>query len=396
MVSAPNSPNTVKKPSAIPTVAARARPMPANPRGAASRSPDCCPRTTRSRYAGSMANPHGFSAATNPAAKARPTRPRFTGLVRQSGHSAGQLLLGHRRRRVVDECRAAIGAIEHICRLPWHVVASPDRAVGVVEVGEVQVVLGDEILRCSDIRVRRDADAGDPGIGGRHLADAGSFGVAEWAPRRPEPQHRRLALQAGAIEASTVEGGSGELRTIVGGLSARWFGQPEYQGGGKDCHGKKLERGQQANNHGVPYLLVLCVLRRDSHRCGSQRRARAPATRHRRPAVRRPPLIRPRSSYPPSAASCPQAALISRPRVSRTVHDTPFDRTRRTNSRSTALGLASQSLPGVGLSGIRFTCTSGPSARCSRLPSRSARHGWSLTSRINAYSTDTRRPVTSA
>src|SRR6185312_3867178 len=103
-----------------------------------------------------------------------------------------------------------------------------------------------------------------------------------------------------------------------------------------------------------------------------------------------------RSSYPPSAASCPQAALISRPRVSRTVQETPLARTRRTNSRSTPLGLASHSLPGVGLRGIRFTCTNGPSARCSRWPKRSARQGWSLTSRINASSTDTRRPVTSA
>ena len=54
------------------------------------------------------------------------------------------------------------------------------------------------------------------------------------------------------------------------------------------------------------------------------------------------------------------------------------------------LGLASHSEPGVGLSGIRLTCTSLP---LSRLASRSARHGWSLTSRISAYSIDSRRPV---
>ena len=46
--------------------------------------------------------------------------------------------------------------------------------------------------------------------------------------------------------------------------------------------------------------------------------------------------------------------------------------------------------PGVGLSGIRLTCTSLPR---SRLPSRSARHAWSLTSRMRAYSMDTRRSV---
>ena len=39
-----------------------------------------------------------------------------------------------------------------------------------------------------------------------------------------------------------------------------------------------------------------------------------------------------------SAASCPQAAAISCPRVSRTVHETPCARTRRTNSRSTGFG----------------------------------------------------------
>src|ERR1700747_2776749 len=79
IVSAPNNPNTVKKPSAIPAGAARPRPTAPIGLGANGRSPDGCPRTTSSRYAGSMANPQGFSAATNPAAKARPTRPSSTG-----------------------------------------------------------------------------------------------------------------------------------------------------------------------------------------------------------------------------------------------------------------------------------------------------------------------------
>ena len=50
-------------------------------------------------------------------------------------------------------------------------------------------------------------------------------------------------------------------------------------------------------------------------------------------------------------------------------------------------------LPGVGFSGMRFTCTSFLPTAGQQPPSRSARHGWSLTSRISAYSMDTRRPV---
>src|SRR5438270_2135202 len=132
MVSAPNNPNTVRKPSAIPAVAAMARPTAAMGL-VADLSAGCCPRTTRSRYAGSMANPHGFRAATNPAAKARPTRPRSTGLT-QRGHPAGQLVLGHGRGGVVDERRAAIGPVEHVGGLPRDVVAGPYRTVGVGEV----------------------------------------------------------------------------------------------------------------------------------------------------------------------------------------------------------------------------------------------------------------------
>src|SRR5262249_59002631 len=54
-----------------------------------------------------------------------------------------------------------------------------------------------------------------------------------------------------------------------------------------------------------------------------------------------------RERYRSAAASWPQAAAISRPRVSRTVHDTPAAMTRRTNSRSAGLGGASHLLPGV-------------------------------------------------
>src|SRR4051812_151314 len=60
----------------------------------------------------------------------------------------------------------------------------------------------------------------------------------------------------------------------------------------------------------------------------------------------------------PSAASWPQAAAISWPRVSRTVHATPPAFTSRTNSRSTGFGDASHFDPGVGFNGITFTCTS--------------------------------------
>ena len=59
-VSTPNPANTTKNPPAIAAVAVSARPT------AASRLTSC-PRTTSARYAGSMANPQGFSAATNPA-----------------------------------------------------------------------------------------------------------------------------------------------------------------------------------------------------------------------------------------------------------------------------------------------------------------------------------------
>src|ERR1700730_16964248 len=266
MVSTPNNPNTVKKPSAIPTVAAIARPSGARPR----RSPGCCPRTTRSRYAGSMANPQGFSAATKPAAKARPTRPRSTASA-QRRHPARQLVLGHGRGGVVDERRAAIRPVEHVGRLPGDVVAGPDRAVGVVEGGEIQVVLGDEVLHCPHIRVRRDADEGDARVGGGHLADAGSLGVAERTPRRPEPQHRRFALQAGAVERRTAERGRGELQAVVGGRGARRVGEPEYQGGGEKSGGQQLERSHKPNKHGITSFAGVMPYRRGGRPSGSSR-----------------------------------------------------------------------------------------------------------------------------
>src|SRR5262249_28946265 len=129
-----NPPNTTRNPSVIAAVAVSARPTPAL-------RPTFSPRTTRARYAGSMAKPHGFSAATRPAPNARPTRSRSTEGLRQRRHPIGQLLLGHGRGRVVHERRRTVGAIEHIRRLPRNVVPRPDRSVGVIEVGEVEVVL---------------------------------------------------------------------------------------------------------------------------------------------------------------------------------------------------------------------------------------------------------------
>ena len=93
------------------------------------------------------------------------------------------------------------------------------------------------------------------------------------------------------------------------------------------------------------------------------------------------------------AASWPHAPSISRPRVSRTVTATPWSATRRTNSSWTPGREAVHFEPGVGLSGIRFTCARRPA---SSEPSRSARHGWSLMSLISAYSMETRRPVAAA
>ena len=69
------------------------------------------------------------------------------------------------------------------------------------------------------------------------------------------------------------------------------------------------------------------------------------------------PRLRPSPEGQPSAASWPQAAAISWPRVSRTVHATPPAFTSRTNSRSTGFGDASHFEPGVGFNGITFTCT---------------------------------------
>ena len=63
------------------------------------------------------------------------------------------------------------------------------------------------------------------------------------------------------------------------------------------------------------------------------------------------------AGQPSVAASWPQAPSISRPRVSRTVVGIPLASSRRTNSRSSAGSDAVHFEPGVGLSGIRLTCT---------------------------------------
>ena len=78
-----------------------------------------------------------------------------------------------------------------------------------------------------------------------------------------------------------------------------------------------------------------------------------------------------------SAASWPQAPSISRPRVSRTVVGMPLASSRRTNSRSSAGSDAVHFEPGVGLSGIRFTCTQpqSPSPAARRRAGRRARPG---------------------
>ena len=96
-------------------------------------------------------------------------------------------------------------------------------------------------------------------------------------------------------------------------------------------------------------------------------------------------LLRRRST----AASWPQAPSISRPRVSRTVTATPWSSSFATKARSASGDDAVQTDPGVGLSGITLTWTR---RLLSIDPSRWARHGWSLMSRINAYSMEIRRP----
>ena len=108
-----------------------------------------------------------------------------------------------------------------------------------------------------------------------------------------------------------------------------------------------------------------------------------------------PPLPDPAGGTPvrPAAASWPQAPSISVPRVSRTVTGMPRRASRSSNSCITPGSDAVHFEPGVGLSGIRFTCARWPA---SRPASASARQAWSLMSRISAYSIDTRRPVAAA
>jgi hypothetical protein len=108
----PNPPNTVTNPAAIAAVAVTARPT-------AARRPAFSPRTTRARYAGSMAKPQGFSAATSPAPKAKPTRSWSTvrGDLRQRRYPVGQLLGGMAEVGLftnVDDPSAP----EHVGRLP--------------------------------------------------------------------------------------------------------------------------------------------------------------------------------------------------------------------------------------------------------------------------------------
>ena len=84
---------------------------------------------------------------------------------------------------------------------------------------------------------------------------------------------------------------------------------------------------------------------------------------------------------------------MSEPRVSRTVVGMPWARSRSTKFCSTPGRDAVHLEPGVGLSGMGFTCTHPPPRALSFSPRRSARHPWSLMSRIRAYSIETRRPV---
>src|ERR1700757_2600008 len=110
-----------------------------------------------------MAKPHGFSAATSPAANAKLTRPWSTNAalpLLQRRNPTGQLLLGHRRGGVVHKRGRSVGVVEHPRRLPGHVVTGPDRAIGVIDVGEVQVVFRDEVLHRPHVGVSRDAYEG--------------------------------------------------------------------------------------------------------------------------------------------------------------------------------------------------------------------------------------------
>ena len=110
---------------------------------------------------------------------------------------------------------------------------------------------------------------------------------------------------------------------------------------------------------------------------GGSRRA-APARRQVRPAS--------------CAWSCPQAASISRPRVSRTVAGTRRRGARRRRRRP-AGGVPLQREPGVGFSGMRLTWLRQP-----RPGPRGGRpaHRLSFTPSIITYSRLTRRPVRAA
>src|SRR6478736_9074981 len=211
MVSAPKIANTDRKPSVIATVTAAAR-------ATATGRPGLESLMTKVRYAGSSANPHGLSAATSPAANASPSSSWFTRgyLSAQRGYAAGQILLGHGGGRVVDEGGRSVRFDEEVGGLPGDIEPGPQRAVGVVEVGEVQVVPRYEALHRADIGAPRDTDEGHLRVGGRDLADIRRLLVAERAPRRPEPQYGRLAPQSRTVERRAAERRSSEVERIVG------------------------------------------------------------------------------------------------------------------------------------------------------------------------------------
>ena len=183
-----------------------------------------------------------------------------------------------------------------------------------------------------------------------------------------------LSLQGCAVEGRTGQCGPAELQTIVGRHRLRRLLSPKIKAAAKHRRSANLLKQRTWRTHHMARLLCwrLHVETWIAPVAGS----RAAAQPRRRAGRRR--------------------RLISRPRVSRTVQDTPVARTRRTNSRSTGFGAGIPIAARGRVQRNQVHVNQRPERRCSRLPSRSARHGWSLTSRISAYSTDTRRPVASA
>ena len=209
-------PNTARKPSVIAAVAASARPtaIAAPPRSAHVAVP---------HHQREVGGQHREAARVQRGHQSGGERQPDQVLLHSASATSGerrdpllQFLLRHRRRRVVHERRCAVGAIEHVRRLPRHVVPRPDGTVGVVEVGEVQVVLRHEALHGRDVGASGDTDERHLGVGGCHTAHRRRLGVAERAPRRPEPQHGGLALQRRAVERRAAQRRSGEIEAIVG------------------------------------------------------------------------------------------------------------------------------------------------------------------------------------